>query len=466
MHSIYNNRLYTVRFRTIIHVISIMVMVLLLGGIADPPDNLISTVRLSSADEPSWWKGNLHTHSLWSDGSHYPENIVDRYKSSGYHFLALSDHNILSIDPNKWINVVNSSGGMVAYGEYLERFGLPWVENEIRGGALYARLKTLEEVRGLFEEPDKFILIQAEEISSSYLDPDQIGSSQLNSWQLDSDQEHLGNHHHAVRYPIHVVAVNIVNLISSQSGESIVEVLQNSINAVVAHRQQTGLPMLAIIAHPNFQDALTAEDIIEAEGSKFFEVYNGHVFAYNDGTPTRPSMDQLWDSVLAERLNNNGEIIYGVAVDDTHTYLDSDSDCCNAKRGWVVVRAQQLDATAIVTAMDQGDFYSSTGVELIDVQQDNSQISIEIREEENVSYSTQFIGTRLGSDKSGVVLATVAGANASYRFACNELYVRSKVTSSKLHEDPSQLGDVEIAWTQPVLVQDCTPNIFLPTIHG
>ena len=33
---------------------------------------------------PRWWKGNLHTHSFWSDGDDYPEMIVDWYKTAGY----------------------------------------------------------------------------------------------------------------------------------------------------------------------------------------------------------------------------------------------------------------------------------------------------------------------------------------------------------------------------------------------
>jgi len=37
--------------------------------------------------EPQWWKGNLHTHSLWSDGDDYPEMILDWYKTNGYHFM-------------------------------------------------------------------------------------------------------------------------------------------------------------------------------------------------------------------------------------------------------------------------------------------------------------------------------------------------------------------------------------------
>ena len=45
---------------------------------------------------PTYWKGNLHTHSLWSDGDDFPEMIADWYKRHGYHFLTLTDHNVLS----------------------------------------------------------------------------------------------------------------------------------------------------------------------------------------------------------------------------------------------------------------------------------------------------------------------------------------------------------------------------------
>ena len=64
-----------------------------------------------AADAPlRWWKGNLHTHSHWSDGDDYPEMIADWYKQHGYHFLALSDHNILS-DHERWVSIAKSKGG-------------------------------------------------------------------------------------------------------------------------------------------------------------------------------------------------------------------------------------------------------------------------------------------------------------------------------------------------------------------
>ena len=53
---------------------------------------------------PPWFKGNLHTHSLWSDGNDFPELVCDWYKRAGYQFLALSDHNILS-EGAKWMDV-------------------------------------------------------------------------------------------------------------------------------------------------------------------------------------------------------------------------------------------------------------------------------------------------------------------------------------------------------------------------
>jgi len=42
-----------------------------------------------------WYKGNLHTHTT-SDGDSTPETVARWYKSNGYQFLALSDHNVLT----------------------------------------------------------------------------------------------------------------------------------------------------------------------------------------------------------------------------------------------------------------------------------------------------------------------------------------------------------------------------------
>jgi hypothetical protein len=39
-----------------------------------------------------FWRGNLHTHSILSDGVLQPDEVVEAYKDAGYDFMMLSDH--------------------------------------------------------------------------------------------------------------------------------------------------------------------------------------------------------------------------------------------------------------------------------------------------------------------------------------------------------------------------------------
>jgi len=43
-----------------------------------------------------WYKGNLHTHTLNSDGDSSPHEVATWYREHGYQFLTLSDHNYLT----------------------------------------------------------------------------------------------------------------------------------------------------------------------------------------------------------------------------------------------------------------------------------------------------------------------------------------------------------------------------------
>jgi hypothetical protein len=104
-----------------------------------------------------WWKGNLHTHTFWSDGDDFPEAVVAWYKDHGYHFLALSDHNVLS-EGERWVDAEKHSGGRIAAAlpKYRERFG-PWVEEKTAGERPMVRLKPLSEFRTLFEQPGELL---------------------------------------------------------------------------------------------------------------------------------------------------------------------------------------------------------------------------------------------------------------------------------------------------------------------
>ncbi|HMB89987.1 MAG TPA: hypothetical protein VKP65_04015 [Rhodothermales bacterium] len=387
-----------------------------------------------------WWKGNLHTHSLWSDGDEFPETIIGWYAEHGYDFIALSDHNTLA-EGERWIKVPDGSPIANIYEAYLAQYGEDWVESRTENDTLQVRLKTLEEYRTLFEDEEDFLIIQSEEISDGF------------------DGK-----------PIHVNATNIQERIAPQGGTSVTDVMQRNVDAVLAQREETGTPMFPHINHPNFIWAITAEDLIPLQGERFFEVHNGHPLVHNHGDHQHPSTERLWDIILTERLAHGDEVMYGLATDDAHNYHQYDSTRSNPGRAWVMVRAESLTPDALIAAMEAGDFYATTGVLLDDMHADSSTIRLTIQPQDSVTYRTQFIGTREGydpasepmedaegvavtrrySDSIGTVLAEVEGLTPSYTMQGDEVYVRAKIISSKPKDNPLQAGEVETAWTQPV----------------
>ena len=73
-------------------------LVLLLAGVW-----LVGSVGIArrggqqaSPSGTTWYKGNTHTHTLNSDGDSTPDDVVRWYRSHGYRFLVLTDHNFLT----------------------------------------------------------------------------------------------------------------------------------------------------------------------------------------------------------------------------------------------------------------------------------------------------------------------------------------------------------------------------------
>lgn len=406
--------------------------------------SLGAAVRADGGPPLRWWKGNLHTHSLWSDGDDFPDMIADWYKRNGYHFLMLSDHNVLA-EGTRWVHSRTNRGGTVAVERYLARFGPGWVEQREENKHPYVRLKPLDEYRTLFEEPGKFLLIKGEEITDKYK-----------------------------KWPVHLNATNLRELIPPQGGDSVAETIQNNVNAVLVQRQMTGQPMFPHLNHPNFGWAVTAEDLMRVHGERFFEVYNGHPSCRNEGGTNYVSVDRMWDIVQTWRLAElDRGPLYGLATDDSHNYLGDPKKKAHPGRGWVVVRAPYLTPEHLIRAMEAGDFYASNGVRLKNVRRGDGELAVEIESEKGVTYKTQFIGTRKGFDRTsepvrdengaelratrryskdiGAVLAEVKGPKASYKLRGDEIYVRAKVISSKPKADPCEEGEFEVAWTQPLV---------------
>ena len=397
---------------------------------------IISNCNNSATDH--WYKGNLHTHTFWSDGDAPPEITVDWYKTNGYDFLALSDHNILSTI-EKWIKVHDTDPGgwpPVMTKEKLKdiqnRFGFDWIKTRTKNDTLEMQLTTLDKLKIKFESANEFLLIQSEEISDVYEET-----------------------------PIHINATNIAEFIPPQGGNSVFDVLQRNINAVREQREKTGQSMIAHINHPNYEWALLSEHLINIEGDSFFEVYNGHPLVNNWGNNEKPSTDKMWDIVLTMRILKDLPPMYGLAVDDAHAYYNYKIGKANPGRGWVMVKAKELDADNIVLSLESGNFYSSTGVVLKDIKKNNQSYLIHIIEKPGIRYKTQFIGSinnmnyldEKNINKIGNILFETDSNPAKYNFTGEEMYVRAKIVSDKFQDNPYSEGDLEMAWTQPIVLK-------------
>ncbi|MQG18410.1 MAG: PHP domain-containing protein [SAR202 cluster bacterium] len=228
--------------------------------------------------------------------------------------------------------------------------------------------------------------------------------------------------------PVHINAIGIHTLVEPHDHDDVKETLQQNINAIISAGG------LASINHPNYKWALTHQDISSVDGATMLEVFNGHPASNNLGSANKLSVEQIWDQVLS-----SGKLIFGVATDDSHKYYDFTPELSNPGRGWLNVKASKLTQDSIMNSLRKGDFYSSTGIQLKEINCGKEFLEIEIAEnpkELNLSmeYETIFTGF-LGKE-----LEKTSGCDANYQFRGDEVYVRATVTGSNGFK----------AWTQPV----------------
>ena len=425
----------------IMAVFSTVVMLLFFFGQRESP---AKGNTLQANESLKWYRGNLHTHSLWSDGDDYLESIALWYREHNYAFLAFTDHNVLA-DKERWIDVEKSKGKQLAFDKLKERFPDGWVQQRTTDERLETRLKTFREVADRFNEPGQFLLIQGEEVSDAFQ-----------------------------KFPVHMNASNVRELIVPRHGGSVAETIQNNTDALIAQRERTGQPMIIHLNHPNFGYGVTAEDLMSIRGENFFEVYNGHPGVNNSGNKDHASTERIWDIINSFRLSElKLPPLFGLGTDDGHAYHKIPSRASEPGRGWVEVLSKDLSTDSLISSLEAGRFYASSGVTLERVTSSDEGLEVVVKPDPEATYSIEFIGTQRGFDKQshpvldkegkevratrrysddiGKVLCRIDGPSARYSFQGEELYVRARITSSRKHPNPSEVDEFERAWTQPAI---------------
>jgi len=227
--------------------------------------------------------------------------------------------------------------------------------------------------------------------------------------------------------PVHLNGLDVERVVAPQGGETLLETLQRDVDAI---RSASGVPH---VNHPNFEWALSAGELSRLERDRLFEIFNVHPSVNNLGGGGSPGLEEMWDAVLS-----SGKLLFGIATDDAHVFKDpGNPDVAGPGRGWVMVRAERLGVREILAALERGDFYASTGVELETYEATRREIRIGIRKKGSSRYHVEFIG------KGGRLLEEALGSPAVYRIRGDEGYVRARIVES----------NGRLAWTQPVMLE-------------
>lgn len=289
-------------------------------------------------DVSTFQKGNIHTHTTWSDGDHPPQDVYAWYRDRGYNFLAITDHNGLT-DP--------------------------------------ATFKLLERKK-------KFVMITGEEVTM-------IGAKKQVHVNAICTKRTIGGHHF------------------DTTGEALAW-------GVAQVKAQGGI---ALVNHPNWDWALTADDIPRARGARLLEIFSGHPHVHTDGDETHKSHEAIWDAALTA-----GEELTGVAVDDAHIYGPRAPDnAARPGRAWIQVFAEEANRAAICEALSKGRLYSSSGVTLMRIAVKGDTFSVWVKD---ADAQVEFIG------QGGAPLQSMPGseaAPATYKLTGSEGYVRARITT-------------------------------------
>ena len=224
---------------------------------------------------------------------------------------------------------------------------------------------------------------------------------------------------------VHTCGINIRREIGPQGGETVSDALQRQVDAI---RAAGGV---AMINHPNWTRAFNAEEVLPVRGAALLEIYNMSSGCENEGDPASGlrSTEQMWDWLLTR-----GVRIWGTATDDVHTYVPGHPD--GPGKGWVMVRARKLTPAAIASALERGDFYASTGVELSEVRRGGEGLVLKVRPMEGLRYRIELIGPE------GRLLEVAHGPSARFDLSGRSWYVRARVVAS----------DGSLALLQPVFL--------------
>lgn len=190
-----------------------------------------------------------------------------------------------------------------------------------------------------------------------------------------------------------------LNLYAKKEGNTIAPVFNEAyIWKRIEHIKEYVSEEMRLHQHPRVYGVEEVNEIIRLANEAGFLVSYNHPVWSLQGYPDYAGLRGLWgvevynrgcartgypDTVQPwEELLRQGEHILPLATDDAHSERDFFG-------GWLMVSADALEYDAVMTALENGDFYASTGPEIYEISIENGILHVECSEAVRVFVSSE-----------------------------------------------------------------------------
>lgn len=276
----------------------------------------------------NFYKANLHCHSNDSDGRLSKEVIKEEFKKRGYSIIAFTDHEHLLnnsyLDDNDFLTITSCE----------------------------VAIKEIEKDSTLVNQTMKV--------------------THLNFYALKQDNDVTPCYSSVYD---HFKNPRIEDKIKF-SGEYKRVYSADGINDIIKKANQAGF--IVSYNHPVWSGE-NATDYLNYDGLFAVEVYNHSCNIYGINSYSI----NVFDDMLRA-----GKRVYCTMCDDCHIREPLDSPDCDAFGGWIMVNAEKLDYKVIMDALQNGDFYASTGPEIKSLVRNGKRVIIETSPAKQIAFTT------------------------------------------------------------------------------
>lgn len=226
-------------------------------------------------------------------------------------------------------------------------------------------------------------------------------------------------------YHIHAIGDYSVEAEARFGAEEIWPVTEKSPQETIDEYKKRG--NICIINHPRWTK-LEYEELLEAKGYIGIEIYNNNC----DRESLTGCATDYWDYLL-----RRGKKVYGFASDDAHAE-DFHFRVREYFGGWICVSADALSQKNIVSSLKSGDFYASSGPEILAIDREDHTLSVQTSPVTSIAFVAWPEHGLNVYDKNGRDIQ-----EATFTMAEGTSYVRIEITD--------RYG--KKAWSNPVFIE-------------